>query len=82
MRALEIFAQPKIARKGAPVKVRVVGQHPKTGKDIVLYKKASASANGSDRPFLKKGFKIISIPREIDPETMTIEQAVTLLAAR
>ena len=81
-RALEILAQPKIARKGAPIKVRVVGQHPKTGKDIVLYKKASAAANGSDSPFLKKGFKIISIPREIDPETMTIEQAVALLAAR
>ncbi len=81
-RALEILAQPKIVRKGAPVKVRVVGPHPKTGKDIVLYKKASPSANGSDRPFLKKGFKIISIPREIDPEKMTIEEAAALLAAR
>jgi DNA topoisomerase-1 len=81
-RALEILAQPKVARKGAPVKIRVVGPHPKTGKDIILYKKASAAANGSDRPFLKKGFKIISIPPTIDPEKMTADQAAELLSQR
>jgi DNA topoisomerase-1 len=81
-RALEILAQPKVTRKGAPIKVRVVGPHPKTGKDIILYKKTSAAANGSDRPFLKKGFKIISIPPNIDPEKMTAEQAAELLSAR
>ncbi len=86
-RALEILSQPKAFRKGAPVQVRVIGKHPKTGRDIILYKKAntsktSSASESSEKPFLKKGFKQIYIPKEIDPETMTIDEAMTLLSKR
>jgi DNA topoisomerase-1 len=81
-RALEILAQPKTTRKGAPVKVRVIGQHPKTGKDIVLYRKASAPADSTDSLFFKRGFQQIYIPRDIDPEKMTVEQAVEILGKK
>jgi DNA topoisomerase-1 len=81
-RALEILAQPKATRKGAPVKVRVVGQHPKTGKDIVLYRKASAPADSTDSLFFKRGFQQIYIPKGIDPEKMTVEQAVEILGKK
>jgi DNA topoisomerase-1 len=81
-RALEILAQPKATRKGAPVKVRVVGQHPKTGKDIVLYRKASAPADSTDSLFFKRGFQQIFVPRDIDPEKMTVEQAVEILGKK
>jgi len=81
-RALEILAQPKATRKGAPVKVRVIGEHPKTGKDIVLYRKASAPADSTDSLFFKRGFQQIFVPRDIDPEKMTVEQAVEILGKK
>ncbi len=71
-RALEIFATPKATRKGAPEKVRVVGQHPKTGKDIVLYK----NANGH---LFKRGFKMMYIPKTMDPEKMTVADALEVM---
>jgi DNA topoisomerase-1 len=81
-RALEILAQPKATRKGAPVKVRVIGQHPKTGKDIVLYRKADAPADSTDSLFFKRGFQQIFIPKGIDPEKMTVEEAVEILGKK
>ena len=73
-RALEILAIPKAQRKGVE-KLRVVGPHPKTGKDIVLYK----SARGV---FLKKGFQMIFLPSNITPESVTPEQAVAFLTKK
>ncbi len=73
-RALEILAIPKATRKGVE-KLRVVGPHPKTGKDIVLYK----SARGV---FLKKGFQMIFLPSNVSPETLTPEQALAYLAKK
>ncbi|MEY2664224.1 MAG: hypothetical protein RIT04_32 [Candidatus Parcubacteria bacterium] len=82
-RALEILAVPKIARKGAPERVRTVGQHPKTGKDIVLFKKAGASNDTKAGGFfLKRGFSQIYIPRDVNPDTLTVEQAIDLLKKR
>ncbi|MEI6057725.1 MAG: type I DNA topoisomerase [bacterium] len=73
-RALEILAIPKATRKGVE-KLRVVGPHPKTGKDIVLYK----SARGV---FLKKGFQMIFLPSTVLPDTLTPEQAVAYLTKK
>jgi DNA topoisomerase-1 len=80
LRALAILAVPKIARKGAPEKVRVIGKHPKTDKDIVLYKKAGASSDAKAGGFfLKRGFTSIYIPRDVSPDEITVEQALGLL---
>ena len=73
-RALEILSIPKATRKGVE-KLRVVGPHPKTGKDIVLYK----SARGV---FLKKGFQMIFIPSTVSPDTLTPEQAIAYLSKK
>jgi DNA topoisomerase-1 len=73
-RALEILALPKATRKGVE-KLRVVGPHPKTGKDIILFK----SARGT---FLKKGFQMIFLPSTISPDTLTVEQALALLTKK
>jgi DNA topoisomerase-1 len=81
-RALEILVQPKATRKGAPIKVRVIGVHPKTGKDIVLYRKASTTPDSTDSLFFKRGFQQIFIPKGIDPEKMTVEQAVEILTRK
>jgi DNA topoisomerase-1 len=71
-RALEILSTPKAVRKGAPVRVRVIGKHPKTGKDIVLFKRG-------EQYLFKRGFATIPVPKEIDPEKMTVEQALGIL---
>ena len=73
-RALEILSQPKATRKGVE-KLRTIGPHPKTGKDIILYKNARG-------PFLKKGFQMISIPSTISPDSLTVEQALELLSKK
>ncbi len=70
-RALEILSQPKQMRKGVEI-MRVIGTNEKTGRDIVLYKNSSG-------PFLRKGFSMISLPPDIDPMKMTVEQAVAIL---
>ncbi len=71
-RALEILSTPKAVRKGAPVRVRVIGPHPKTGKDVILFKRG-------EQFILKKGFATIPIPKDIDPEKITVEQALGIL---
>jgi DNA topoisomerase-1 len=71
-RAIDILSVPKAVRKGAPIRVRVIGQHPKTGKDVVLFKRG-------EQFILKKGFATIPIPKDIDPEKITVEQALTIL---
>ncbi len=82
-RALEMLSQQKIARKGAPVAYRTIGKNPKNNRDIILYKKASAGADSKDNaPFLKKGFRQVYIPKDIDPDKMTVEQALSLLSQK
>lgn len=73
-RALEILAIPKATRKGVE-KVRSVGPHPKTGRDIILYK----SARGV---FLKKGFQQIFLPSTVSPDTLTVVEALALLTKK
>jgi len=70
-RALEILKEPKKTRAGIEV-VRVVGPHPKTKKPIALYK----SKRGL---FLKKGFKHIVLPKDVDPEKLTPEVAAEII---
>jgi len=69
-RALELLAQEKALPKGVE-KLRVVGEHPKTGKDIVLYK----SKNGA---FLRKGLRRLYMD-EKEGEKLTVEQAIEML---
>ncbi|MBP6946439.1 MAG: DNA topoisomerase I, partial [Candidatus Pacebacteria bacterium] len=72
-RALEILKEPKKGRPGIAI-AREVGTHPRTKKKIYLYKSKSGF-------FLKKGFKHVRIPESMDPEKLTVPEALELLKA-
>lgn len=69
--ALAILAEPKRPPRGVDI-VREVGQHPKTKKNITLYK----SKQGF---FFKKGLKRIYLPSTANPDDITPEQAAEYL---
>jgi DNA topoisomerase-1 len=72
-RALEILKEPKKGRPGVAI-AREVGAHPRTKKRIYLYKSKSGF-------FLKKGFKHVRIPETMDPEKLTVSEALEILKA-
>ena len=52
---------------------RTLGNHPQTGEPIV-------AQNGKFGPYIKSGSETRSLPREISPLDVTLEQAVELLS--
>lgn len=70
--ALAVLAEPKKPPRGVEI-VRDIGQHPKTGKMLTLYK----SKQGY---FLKKGLRRIYLPESEDPDKLTPELAAEYLA--
>ena len=69
--ALAILATPKMPPKGVAV-VKEIGKHPRTGKNLVLYK----SKQGL---FLKKGLRRIYLPETTKAADLTPEQAAEYL---
>ncbi len=69
--ALALLAEPKRPPKGVEI-VREVGAHPRTGKQIVLYK----SKQGL---FLKKGLRRIYLPESTKPSDLTPAEAAEFL---
>lgn len=75
-RALELLAQPKLGRgRSAPTPIRVLGEHPKDGEPVGLY-------DGQYGPYVKHDGVSASIPRDQDPATVTLAQALELIAAK
>ncbi len=69
-----MFDTPKV--RGARAKVlREVGKHPEDEVGIKVYK-------GRYGPYLKYGKINVSIPDTIDPEKITMEQSLELIAAK
>jgi len=71
-RALEILAEPKRGRGGSKTPAKGIGTHPKDEKPITLH-------SGKYGPYIKHGKTNASLPKEVDPEKLTIEQAVEIL---
>jgi DNA topoisomerase-1 len=69
--AVALLAEPKRPPRGVEI-VQEIGKHPKTKKALVLYK----SKQGY---FFKKGLRRIYLPDSVDPEKLTIEDAVEYL---
>ena len=69
--ALALLAAPKQPPRGVEI-VREVGKHPRTGKNIVLYK----SKQGV---FLKKGLRRIYLPDSVSPSSLTPADAAEYL---
>ncbi len=70
-RALEIYKEPKQTRKGEKL-IKELGINPVTKKMVNVFESKSGR-------YLKKGFKRISIPDEINTDDLTIEVAIELL---
>lgn len=70
-RALEILAEPKQLRKGEKL-VKELGVHPKTKKMVNVYESKSGK-------YLRRGFKRINLPDDIDMNTFTLDDAVALM---
>ena len=71
-RALELLAN-KTSNRQEPLKV--LGDHPETGDPIEV-------RDGRYGPYVKHGKTNASLRKEQSPETITLEQALELLAAR
>jgi DNA topoisomerase I len=74
--AVELLKQPKGRGRGAkPKTLRELGAHPGNQKPLVIM-------SGRYGPYVSDGEINASLPKEMPPETLTVEQAVSLLEAR
>lgn len=70
-RALAILKEPKKMRKGESL-AKELGVHPKTRKLINVYESKSGK-------YLRKGFKRVNLPDNVDLKKFTLEDAIELL---
>ncbi len=70
--ALALLAEPKKPPRGVDI-VKEIGKHPRTGKNLVLYK----SKQGL---FLKKGLRRIYLPDSVKSDALTPAEAAEYLA--
>jgi DNA topoisomerase I len=73
-RAVSLLAEPKTGRGGRSP-LRVVGEHPDDGAPINLYR-------GRYGPYVSHAGINATVPDDIDPAEVTLDQAVALLAAQ
>ncbi len=72
-RAMDLLAQEKRAARQAPKKI--LGAHPEDGNAITVHE-------GRFGPYVKHGRLNASLPKDLAIDDVTIDEAVTLLAAR
>jgi DNA topoisomerase-1 len=76
-RALEVLVMeraPRGADSAASV-LKAMGPHPDDGKDITI-------RSGRYGPYVKHGSTNATLPKDITPEEITLDEALSLLAAR
>lgn len=71
-RALELLAQPKKSRRKTKKVIKELGKHPESEKPLEV-------CEGRYGPFVTDGKVNASIPRDEDPEQVTLEKGVELL---
>jgi DNA topoisomerase-1 len=75
-RAVELLSAPKAGRTRTVVEpLRTVGPHPSDGEPVQLFA-------GRYGPYVKHGGTNASLPKGVEAEAVTIDQAVALLAER
>lgn len=74
-RALQLLAEPKGSRRGGSAPGKVLGSAPKDKKPVTLH-------NGKYGWYVKHGTKNATIPKDLNPETVTLEQALEILGAK
>ncbi len=73
-RAMELLREPKRGRQ-ARVALRELGPHPSDGEAIKLF-------DGRYGPYVKHGKVNASLPKGVESDAVTVEQAIELLAER
>jgi DNA topoisomerase-1 len=75
-RAMELLSAPKGGRTRTAVEpIRTLGPHPADGEPVQLFA-------GRYGPYVKHGAINASLPKGVEAEAVTIDQAVALLAER
>ncbi len=75
-RAVALLAEATVPRGRAAAKpIRSIGNHPSDEAPVELY-------DGRYGPYVKHGGVNATVPRDIKPEELTLDQAVALLAER
>jgi DNA topoisomerase I len=76
-RALEVLAMEREPRGGdsAASVLKSLGPHPDDGKDITV-------RSGRYGPYVKHGSTNATLPKDITPEEITLDEALALIAAR
>jgi DNA topoisomerase-1 len=74
-RAIALLAEAGSRQRSAPKQLREIGNHPKDGKPISLHQ-------GRYGPYVRHGRDNASLRKAHDPEQLTLEEAVQLLADR
>jgi DNA topoisomerase-1 len=75
-RAVELLSAPKAGRTRTTVEpIRTLGPHPADGEPVQLFA-------GRYGPYVKHGGINASLPKDVEAEAVTIDQAVALLAER
>ncbi len=73
--AEKLAAGPRGGGRGAPAALKELGAHPQTGEPVRVL-------SGRYGPYVASGGVNANVPRGSEPEAMTLEQAVALLAER
>ncbi len=77
-RAVTLIAEKKSGagrRPGAAAPLKELGEHPESGKPVAVYK-------GRYGPYVKHDKTNATLPKDVDPEQVTLDQAVMLIAAK
>ena len=74
-RALELLSLARKKGKGGSNVIKELGTHPKDGKEIKVM-------TGRYGPYIKHGKKNISLPKSVEPDNITLEEAVELIAKK
>ncbi|MEP4887303.1 MAG: type I DNA topoisomerase [Alphaproteobacteria bacterium] len=74
-RAVTVLAEKGKGRRGRAAPLKELGNHPDDEKPVTVH-------DGRYGPYVKHGKINATIPKDVDPQDMTLEVAVELIAAR
>jgi DNA topoisomerase-1 len=74
-RAVDLLAQPRRSARASPEPLRTLGAHPESGAEIRIL-------TGRYGPYVTDGTTNATVPKGQEPAELSLEAAVSLLAAR